>query len=155
MPSSLVGLALAAAWLVIAIAAVELILRVVDGLAPVDSTPATIAALAFAPCVLAAFVVIGMFVPAQLAFVPRCDDERRGPAETLNITVIGLCTVAAVILIKAARRAVRMLAASQPFVQRLAVSEQLVSDDGHMPVLVVEDVFPIAMLVGIVSPKII
>src|SRR5215813_7240553 len=115
MPSSLVGLALAAAWLVIAIAAVELILRVVDGLAPVDSTPATIAALAFAPCVLAAFVVIGMFVPAQLAFEPR------GAAETLNITVIGLCTVAAVILIKAARRAVRMLAASQPFVQRLAV----------------------------------
>src|SRR5262245_16398102 len=149
MPSSVVGLALAAAWLVIAVAVVESILRVVDGVTRVDSTAATSAALPLGPRGLAAFHVIGLCVPAQRTFEPR------GAAETVNITVIGLCTAAAVMLIRTARRAIRMLAASHSFVRRLAVSEQLVGGDAQMPVLVVEDAFPVAMLVGIMSPKII
>src|SRR5262249_22356047 len=145
MPSSVVGLALAAAWFVIAVSVVELILRVVDELAPVDSTPATIAVLALGPSVLAGFFVIGLFVPAQLTFEPR------GAAETVNITVIGLCTAAAVMLIRTARRAIRMLAASHSFVRRLAVSEQLVGGDAPLPLLLLQDTFPTALHVGTTS----
>ena len=149
VPSSVVGLALAAAWFVIALAAVESMLHVVGRLVVVNSTPAAIAALALGPTVLAGFFVIGLFVPAQLTWEPA------GAAETLNITVIGLCAAAATMLMRTARRAVRMLAVSDRFVRRLAVSERLDSVHVRMPVLVVEDVFPVAMLVGIVSSKIV
>lgn len=149
MPSSLVGLALAVAWFVIAVAAIEAILRVVDGLAPENSTPATIAARALGPSVLAGFFVIGVFVPAQFILEPR------GAVETLNFTVLSLCAVAATVLTRTARCAVRMLAACNRFACDLAVSERLASVNVPMPVLVVEDVFPVAMLVGLVSPQIV
>lgn len=149
MPSSVVELALAAAWFVIAIAAVELILHLADGLVQATSSSTTIAALALGPTILAGLFVIGVFVPAQFAFEPR------GAAETLNVTVIGLCAVAVTMLTRTAHRAVRMLAASGRFVRRLAVSERLAGVHAPMPVLVVEDVFPAAMLVGVVSPTIV
>lgn len=150
MPPQIVGLSLAMAWFIIALAVLQMLAMGVRRFISPDADANTFFALAVAPAGGAVLFVVGLFVPAQWRFeVPQA-------AESLSISVQALALVAAASLATTLARAGRSIMSTRRLTRRwMRHAARLPAHRLPVPAFVVDDALPLAVLVGVTSPRII
>lgn len=149
MPPQVVGLALGVSWFVIAIALLELIAIVVRRLVSPNAHPNAVFALGIAPGVGAFVFVVGFFIAAQRKL------ELPQAAESINLTVITLAVMAVSTLATTVFQARRALLSTRRLVSGwMRQARRLPTQGLPLPTFVIEDPFPLAVIVGVISPRI-
>jgi hypothetical protein len=149
MSSQVLGLALGLSWFIIAIAVLELIAIGLRRLVSPDARPDGLFVLGIAPAIGALIFVVALFIPAQW--------ELEGPQapESINLTVVTLALTAVAAVVTTVFRARRALLSTRRLVSGWMLRAKRLPTQGlPLPAFVIDDPFPLAILVGVTSPSI-
>jgi Zn-dependent protease with chaperone function len=117
-------------------------------LLPARSEAAGLLLLRLLPSVTAGVLVLGVFAPAFYRLEPRGTGETAGP------WLVALASVAALLILNAARRLGRAWLTTRSLVRRwLATSTPVTLHGAPMPVHAIPSQFPVVSVVGVTRPR--